>query len=137
MSEKILARLDKRFIDRMREWAVETLRPGGSIVPSSWPGDSQVQCGAFGSRTPTVLGRVHDTQVALDQVIEETPRYGQAVRQFWLFEGQSLRAHARHRGISHVAFSEWVLKGHERLVVLFREQSDRWRAMHGEVRRRP
>ena len=131
MSKGIFSRLDRWFIDRMREWAMETLRPAGSTVPSSWPSRGVVQGDglSFQSRNPTLLGRVHDTEAALDEL---PIRYRQAVRQFWLYEGQSLRWHGRHRGINHETFELWVIKGHNALAEIFGRQHENWKRRHHE-----
>ena len=131
MSKRIFARLDRWFIDRMREWAMETLRPAGSTVPSSWPSEGVVHGdgSSFQSRNPTILGRVHDTESALNEL---AIRYRQAVKQFWLYEGQSLRWHGRHRGIKADTFEIWVIKGHDELAETFRRQYDNWKRRHGE-----
>ena len=127
MSDKILGELGRDFINRMRDWAIKiTDTPG---APSSWPGDEPPPGKYRFHQTsiPPMMGRAHDT----DMAIAELPaRYGQAVRQFWLYERLSLRAHARHRQVSDNAFAAWVMKGHELLKPIFARQSACWHAEH-------
>ena len=112
------------------------LFPDGSDVPSSWPGNGPMNdsTGVYGSRTPRLMGRAHDTDMALSPPLppEESaecvePRYAWAVRQFWLYEGRSLREHGRGRSINHETFGYWVRKGHEQLLKIFAVQGARWK----------
>jgi len=135
MSDQIVKELPKWFVDRMREWARAILFPDGSDVPSSWPSDGPMNdSSGFGSRIPRMLGRAHDTDMALSPPLppEESaecvePRYAWAVRQFWLYEGRSLREHGRGRSINHETFGFWVRKGHEQLLKIFAVQGARWK----------
>jgi len=129
MSDKIMKALRPEFINRMRDWAMATILPDASTVPSSWPSDGPLgdAAGYNRTRTPRLLGRVHDTQVALNHL---PARYQYAVCQFWWYEGRSLAEHGRHRGVSDNAFASWVIEGHERLKQAFAEQSENWHRRH-------
>lgn len=129
--DRIKDALCRDFILRMQEWAA---RAGDTPLPTSWPTDGPVGDGSTGrfyrARLPRIVGRAHDT----DMAIAELPnRYGQAVRQYWLFEGQSLRWHGRHRGVSDNTFATWVGKGHELLKQAFSRDAERWRHEHGRL----
>lgn len=135
MGDKVIDALDHRFIDRMREWARETVLPSASNVPSSFPIDGpRGDGGAFGSRPPcggrVMQGRVHDTNQALAELDEQHARECQAVKQYWLYEGRSLREHARRRQIDDHTFATWCIKGHELLRDIFGQQSARWHLEH-------
>ena len=136
MSNEIIKELPGWFVDRMREWARAILFPDGSDVPSSWPGNGPMNdsTGVYGSRTPRLMGRAHDTDMALSPPVGPTPegdfvqpRYAWAVRTYWLYEGRSFREHGRSRGIDDKTFKAWVLIGHEQLMTVFDRQAKRWR----------
>ena len=103
----------------------------------SWPSDGPMNdASGFGSRIPRMLGRAHDTDMALSPPLppEESaecvePRCAWAVRQFWLYEGRSLREHGRGRGIDHKTIDVWVRKGHEQLMRIFAVQGARWKGL--------
>jgi hypothetical protein len=80
----------------------------------------------FESRIPILYGEAIDVEAAVKTL---PGRYQGAVRQFWTFEGRSLRWHARHRHIfnensddfvnpnlHYETFERWVLRGHELLM---------------------
>jgi hypothetical protein len=80
----------------------------------------------YESRIPILYGEAVDVEGAVKTL---PGRYQGAVRQFWTFEGRSLRWHARHRHIlnensddfvnpnlHHLTFESWVLRGHELLM---------------------
>jgi hypothetical protein len=78
-----------------------------------------------------LFGEADDTQKAIDSL---PARYGQAVSQFWLYEGRSLRWHGRHRQVNYETFEAWVLKGHELLKAELARMSEIWRRHHAEAR---
>ena len=132
MSKTIYQALTKDFINRMRDWALGQDVP---TVSSSWPMDDPMsgikqKHRFFRTRTPFLLGEVHDTGVAIDGL---PARYKLAVRQFWLFEGRSLRWHGRHRQVNYETFEAWVVKGHELLKVSFALQHAAWRVQVEET----
>lgn len=129
MSDKIMNALRPEFIERMRDWAMATILPDVSTVPSSWPSDGCMgdSSGYNRMRTPRMLGRVHNTQAAIAQL---PARYQYAVAQYWWYEGRSLSEHARHRQIDDKTFAIWVMKGHEELKGTFAEQSEKWHRDH-------
>jgi hypothetical protein len=128
MSDGIKDALTADFISRMQDWARGQEVP---IVASSWPSDGP---GAgIGStakyhvhRIPPLLGRAQDTGMALSEL---PVRYKQAVKQFWIYEGQTLRWHGRHRGVDHKTFKIWVIKGHELLKAEFAARVGRWQRL--------
>lgn len=132
MSDRIFRHLSKDDVLRLREWAA---RIGDTPLPTSWPTDGPIGDGCkirfYQARLPRIVGRAHDT----DMAIAELPnRYSQAVRQFWLFEGRSLRWHGQHRGVSYHTFEAWVIKAHELLKSAFARQSERWHREHEHLR---
>lgn len=132
MSDKIMAAISKEFIERMRWWA--QMREA-SVVQSAFPVEGP-GAGVSGPRfhttqVPLMLGIVHDTELAIAAL---PGRYRQAVRQFWMFEGVSLREHGRKRDIHRETFEIWVLKGHELLKEGFATSSARWRHQLQEAR---
>lgn len=125
MSDKIKDALNADFIARLQDWA-----RGREVATSasSWPSDGPI--GGIGSgskfhthRIPPMLGRVHDTDMAIGCLPN---RYRQAVQQFWMFEGLSLREHGRRRQIDYHTFETWVLKGHELLKCQFAVRNGHW-----------
>lgn len=133
MSDRITSELNRDFVLRMQEWA---RRSGDTPLPTGWPTDGPVGDGVnqrfYQARLPALMGRAHDT----DMAIAELPnRYSQAVRQYWLFEGRSLRWHGRHRQVHHATFEVWVLKGHELLKGIFARNSERWHREHAQHER--
>lgn len=129
MSEKIYHAITDRFRCRMQFWAANR---EAAVVSSSWPIEGALgDGGVSGPRTPIMLGGVHDTEMAIAAL---PIRYRQAVKQFWLFEGQSLRWHGRHRGIHRETFEEWVIKGHELLKAEFAVRSANWKRWRHEAR---
>lgn len=125
MSDKIKDALQPDFISSMQTWAI-----GRDVATSSssWPIEGALDGIGSGSkfhttRIPPMLGRVHDTEMAICTLPN---RYQQAVRQYWMYEGQSLRWHGRHRKVEHRTFEAWVIKGHELLKVEFAARSGRW-----------
>ena len=134
MSDEIVKELPGWFVDRMREWARAILFPDGSDVPSSWPSDGPTNdsTGFYIPRTPRLMGRAHDTDIALSPPIGPTPegyfvqpRYAWAVRTYWLYEGRSLREHGRARGIDHKTFDVWVRTGHQQVLKALAVQAQR------------
>ncbi len=137
MSDEIVKELPGWFVDRMREWARAILFPDGSDVPSSWPSDGPTNdsTGFYVQRTPRMLGKAHDTDIALSPPIGPAPqdyfvapRYAWAVRTYWLYEGRSLREHGASRGINHETFGIWVRTGHQQLMKVFATQAQRRKA---------
>lgn len=127
MRNAVLDALTEEFVDRMREWAMKS--SGLSTLSSSWPSDGPLNDAAAHNptKTPRMLGRAHDTEMGISSLPKPCEL---AVRQFWLFEGQSLRWHAEKRGISRYKFESLVTKAHELLKAEFALQSERWRAQH-------
>lgn len=109
MSDKIMGVLPHEFIRRMRNWAKANAGIGIGGVRAV---DFGVDYGA-GYREATFDisdGEVRDTESALAAV---PMRYQQAVRQWWQYEGRSLRWHGRKRQVHHETFEAWVIRGHE------------------------
>jgi DNA-directed RNA polymerase specialized sigma24 family protein len=131
MSDKIMGKLDDRFINRMREWAMATLMPDASNVPSAWPSNGPMgdSAGRNPMKTPRTLGRVHDTGMAIGEL---PSNQSAAVAQYWLREGLSLRKHGELMDVSDVAFTTWVMDGHEKLKAIFARQSDKWHKDHAD-----
>ncbi len=90
----------------------------------------------YESRIPILYGEAVDVEAAVKTL---PGRYQGAVRQFWTYEGRSLRWHARHRHIfnensadfvnpklHYETFEGWVLRGHELLM----PEIDRRHAAH-------
>lgn len=125
MSERIYAALTEDFIRRMRNWA----KAGAGLLSSGGPISSIYEMGVrvdrYVSTAPPLLsGEADDT----DQALLRVPvRYRQAVQQFWRYEGQPLRWHARRLrkkpALNHEVFQDWVLKGHEYLRDALAERS--------------
>jgi hypothetical protein len=80
----------------------------------------------YESRIPILYGEAVDVEAAVKTL---PGRYQCAVRQFWTYEGRSLRWHARHRhmlnensedfvnpNLHYETFERWVLQGHELLM---------------------
>lgn len=127
-SGRIYSAVSQDFVRRMRNWVRgkdgTPLGGSGSFVLA---GTSNV----FESRVPTLYGEAADTETALRTL---PGRYQQAVRQFWIYEGRSLRWHSRHRQVTNAhsdpdypvckydTFERWVMKGHELLVVAIGKQ---------------
>lgn len=129
MSERIYRAITDRFRGRMQFWAANQ---DAAVVSSSWPIEGALgNGGVFGPKTPILLGPVHDVEMAIAAL---PMRYGQAVRQFWLFEGRSLRWHGRHRGIKYETFEVWVMKAHELLKAEFAVRHDNWQRARAEAR---
>jgi len=120
MSEKIYRNLSTDFIRRMRNWRDSKTGVGESTISSAYDG------GGFGGlrdMAPIVLeGEAIDTEACLERV---TIRYRQAVKHFWIYEGEPLRWHARQLklGLFHLTFEAWVIKGHEELRPLLYAKS--------------
>ena len=131
MSEKIMGALRRDFVDRMHEWIAGR---ESATCASSWPetGDPGIgsQAKFHLTKLPPMLGRVHDTEMAVSGL---PVRYEQVVRQFWTYEGQSVRWHARHRQINKITFEVWVMKGHELLKSEFAVRHDNWRRSHDQA----
>jgi len=128
MRDRVIDRLPAWFIDRMREWAREKLLPAGSTVPSSFPYEGLLGTSrGVATHIPRLLHRVHDTDAALHELADTHAREAQCVRQYWLYEGRSLREHARRReGISDMTFATWAMNGHKLLMGIFARQRDTW-----------
>jgi hypothetical protein len=114
MSDTIYAKLTEDFIRRMRNWVKAR---DMAVTPSSWPGPHNIYGRCDGSAymetpIPLLCGEAQDTEAAVRSL---PGRYRDAVKQFWLYEGQSLRRHALRRGIDYHTFEAWVIKGHELL----------------------
>ena len=114
MSDRIYAELTEDFIRRMRNWVKAR---DMAVTPSSWPGPHNIygRCDGSGymeTPIPLLCGEAQDTEAAVRNL---PGRYRDAVKQFWLYEGQSLRRHALRRGVSYHTFEDWVIKGHELL----------------------
>lgn len=145
MSERIYAELSEDFIRRMRNWVKAR---DMAVTPSSWPGPHNIygRCDGSGymeTPIPLLSGEAQDTEAAIRNL---PGRYRDAVKQFWTYEGKSLRAHAqkyevpeppeqegmslgRHgqkRGIDPKTFEIWVIKGHE----LLKQELGRLTAYH-------
>ena len=62
---------------------------------------------------PLLCGEAQDTEAALCNL---DGRYRDTVKQFWMYEGMSLRRHANKRGLKdYRTFEVWLVKGHELL----------------------
>ena len=72
--------------------------------------------------------------MALAELEEHHARETQVVKQYWLYEGRSLREHGRRRQIDDHTFATWCIRGHELLNGIFRRQSERWKSAHAVVR---
>lgn len=110
MSDRIYDAIDHDFARRMRNW-VRSLRG----VPISITGVEYTDDRWRETRMPVLMGEAHDTDMALRAL---PGRYCQAVSQFWRNENESLRWHARRRGLGDPrTFETWVIRGHELLAV--------------------
>lgn len=123
--ERIYRELGEDFIRRMRNWRRWWDACQGSLYPSSL---AAAELGILNDRyrevTLSVLfGEGEDTELALRRV---PARYQQMIRQFWLYEGRSLRSHARARGIDHHTVEAWVIKGHELLKAELARMTEAW-----------
>lgn len=120
MSEKIYQAISEDFVRRMRNWRDSKTGTGESNISSAYEG------GGFGGlrdMAPIILeGEAIDTDACLALV---PIRYQQAVKHFWLYEGESLRWHASQLrlGMFHLTFEAWVIKGHDELRPLLYAQS--------------
>jgi len=90
-----------------------------AVTPSSWPGPHNIygRCDGSGYMEtlppPLLGGEARDTEAAIRNL---PGRYRDAVKQFWLYEGMSMRRHAQKRGIQDGrTFEAWVIRGHELL----------------------
>lgn len=127
MSDDVIRKLPRWFIDRMRAWAEFRTTGGAYGVPSSWPSDGPMEDGRpYGPRYFRLIGSKHETQVCIDEL---PARYRQAVKLFWIFEGETWRAYARREGMQegsgHKTFKIWVRKGHVLLIKDFRDRLKR------------
>ena len=114
MSERIYAELSHDFIRRMRNWVKAR---DMAVTPSSWPGPHNIygRCDGSGymeAPMPLLCGEAQDTEAAIRRL---PGRYRDAVKQFWLYEGQPKRWHGRARGIHRDTFEAWVIRGHDLL----------------------
>jgi hypothetical protein len=125
-SGSIYRAISEDFKRRMRNWVrsrdgalVSTsLNPNGPMIPS--------EIGLYEKPINILFGEADDTESALTAL---PARYQRAVRQFWRFEGATLREHARkivlymdddgHPNLKYETFERWVMKGHELLAVDF------------------
>lgn len=126
MSKKVYAALDEDFIRRMRNWV--KAKDG---VPIGNCGVEYIDDRYREAKMPLLFGEALDTEAALRLV---PLRYQMAVRQFWTWEGRSLRDHGRRRRVHYEAFERWVIKGHELLKVEIWKRSAAWR-QHSEALR--
>ena len=130
MSESIYGALTEDFIRRMRNWV--KAKDGAPIAGGVSIYELGVGVDRYRESAETLLfGEALDTEQALRLV---APRYAEAVRQFWTYEGNSLRWHARRRQVEHRTFEGWVIEGHERLKAVLAEKSEAWRKYHQEAR---
>jgi len=114
MSELIYSELTEDFIRRMRNWVKAR---DMSVTPSSWPGPESIygRCDGSGymeTPLPLLLGEAQDTEAGVRSL---PGRYRDTITQFWMYEGRSLREHARRRQVDDKTFAAWVVKGHELL----------------------
>ena len=114
MSARIYAELTEDFVRRMHNWVKAR---DMATTPSSWPGPHNIYGRCDGSgymETPIPLlgGEARDTEAAIRNL---PGRYRDAVKQFWLYEGMSMRRHGQKRGIDAHTFEAWVIRGHEML----------------------
>lgn len=136
-SGRIYRALTPEQIRRMRNWIKG--KDGTPIGRSGGAFDLVSTSNVYESRIPVLYGDALDVEAAVRTL---PGRYEQAVRQFWKYEGRSLRWHARHRQIENAnsetsnpnlhyeTFEAWVLTGHE---LLMRELARR--AADAETRR--
>jgi hypothetical protein len=120
---RIYQALTQEHIRMMRNWV-----KGKDGTPISASGSFNLvgTSNVYESRIPILYGEAVDVEAAVKTL---PGRYQGAVRQFWTFEGRSLRWHARHRHVlnensdefvnpklHYETFERWVLRGHELLM---------------------
>src|SRR5690349_12388927 len=120
---RIYKALQQEQIRMMRNWIKgKDGTPIGGSGSFNLVGTNSV----YESRIPILYGEAVDVEAAVKTL---PGRYQGAVRQFWTFEGRSLRWHARHRhmlnensdgfvnpNLHYSTFESWVLRGHELLM---------------------
>ena len=130
MSEKIYGALTPDFIRRMRNWV--KAKDGAPIAGGVSVYELGVGVDRYRETSEVLLfGEALDTEQALRLV---PVRYSDAVRQFWLYEGNSLRWHGRRRQISYHTFEGWVMEGHIRLKEVLGERTKAWRKYAQDAR---
>lgn len=122
-SGKIYRALTQEQIRRLRNW--NKGKDGTPIGRSGGAFDLVSTSNVYESKIPILYGDALDVEAAVRTL---PGRYEQAVRQFWKYEGRSLRWHARHRQIENAnsetanpnlhyeTFESWVLIGHDRVM---------------------
>lgn len=80
--------------------------------------------------TPILQGEAMDTEAALATV---PMRNQQAVRQFWAYEGNSMRWHGAKRQVNHETFQAWLMQGHEQLGAELARRSEQWHRIKAET----
>jgi hypothetical protein len=135
MSQRIYRELTDDFIRRMRNWRRWWDTSQGAIYPSSLATAGIESSGdRYREATePLLFGEARDTEVALRAI---PIKYQHVVRQFWLYEGRSLRSHARGKGIDYHTLETWVLQGHELLKAELRRMTAIWESRQAEMRAR-
>lgn len=130
MSERIYGALTDEFIRRMRNWV--KAKDGAPIAGGVSVYELGLGVDRYRESSEVLLfGEALDTEQALRLV---PVRYGDAVRQFWNYEGNSLRWHARRRQVEHRTFEGWVIEGHERLKMVLAERTEAWRKYAQDAR---
>ena len=111
---------------RMRNWRRWWDGGQGAVYPSSL---AAMNLGVVRDRYrdptyPILSGEARDTEAALRRLDK---RYAVAVRAFWLYEGRSLRGHARLLNVDPHTLAAWVIKGHELLTAELARARESWR----------
>lgn len=108
-SEQIIRELPGEFVRRMRNWQRAACGIGIGHLKAADYG-AVIEGGYRETGMPIIEGEASDTEAALATV---PLRYQQAVRQFWAYEGNSMRWHGRKRGIDYHTFESWLRQGHD------------------------
>ena len=116
MSDRIYNAIDHDFARRMRNWA-RSLRG----QPISISGVEYFDNRYRETSMPVLMGEANDTDMAMRAI---PWRNCQAVSQFWRYEDESLRWHARRRGVAPQTFESWVVSGHEQLRAELQVRAD-------------
>lgn len=108
--ESIIKDLPERFVLQMRSWVITRSGIGVfTITPiyEGMPGSP-----VYGSRALSDFGEVSMLERAIDSL---RPRYNQAVRLFWIYEGNDLTWLGRRLGCDYRTAENRVRMGHDQV----------------------
>lgn len=121
--QQIIRELPPEFVRKMRNWVRSEL-DGGMYAASKMFEDVIASSDGYDSHMPILQGEAWDVNICLQTL---APKYREAVRDFWKWEGNSIRWLGRRLHVEHHTARARLDEGHRQLQAALHKLADRCR----------